>query len=473
MLKGFPSATKAVIFTATIALIILAAQQLYASPSARTWRITHQEPGKPVAPLPASGEPAKSYPLPCRRLPGAEDVVVIMRTGSTEIQDKLPIHFDTTFRCYQDLVIFSDFEETFNGHPVHDVLTSVDQDLKETNIDFEIYNRVRDHGRAALHEDELSGSASFEGSKSGKGDNAGWRLDKWKFLPMMNETLKLRPDKKWYVFVESDSYPVWSNLLQWLEKLDPTKQLYYGSEVQIGPDIFAHGGSVFVMSKSAIEKGAQIYAERQDFWHSFTGNHWAGDCVLGKALNDAGVPLTWTWPMFQGGHPEKMDYTEKKGFDRKLWCVPALSYHHLSGDEFTRLWQFEQDWLQTRFAGADQHRFWKSTDHYSNMLSHRVVFKSFVWPTINSTSGENWNNHSPEAVPDSAGMSFDGCRHMCEDHADCLQYSLGPDGCLISSKTVMLGGPKTGYRSGWMKDRIEIWMSDLDQCKGFEGWVVT
>ena len=480
MLKGYPSKTKAVIFTATAILLFLAAQQLYSSPSEPSWRVTDGQPVTPGEPGEQAASPAEkaeglddSGLLPCQKLPGADDVVVVMRTGATEIQDKLPIHFNTTFRCYRDLIIFSDFEEIFNGYQVHDVLGSVDQGLKESNRDFEIYNRLQNHGHEGLHDDELSGKSSFEGSKSGKNDNPGWRLDKWKFLPMMNETLKIRPDKKWYVFVESDSYAVWSNLLQWLEKLDHTKDLYYGSEVQIGPDIFAHGGSVFIMTRSAIQKGAEIYAEKQDFWHQWTGGHWAGDCVLGKALLEAGVPLIWSWPMFQGGHPEKMDFTEKKGPDKKLWCTPALSYHHLAGPEFTRLWQFEQNWIQTRLDKVIQERSWFAADDYSNVLEHRKVFKEFVWPNITAGQTGFWDNLSPTPIPDSAGVNFEGCHQMCEEHGDCLQFSSSRDSCSLSSREVMLGNPSTDVKSGWMLDRIEKWMEDLDKCKGFEGWSVT
>lgn len=34
-----------------------------------------------------------SSSLPCQRLPGVEDVVVVMRTGASEIKDKLPVGY--------------------------------------------------------------------------------------------------------------------------------------------------------------------------------------------------------------------------------------------------------------------------------------------------------------------------------------------------------------------------------------------
>ena len=473
MLNGYPSRAKAVIITAVVVLLFLAVHVLYSKPELPKWSIVQGEAVVDGQSGPSTTPAEPSDAPPCRRLPGAEDVVVIMRTGATEIQDKLPIHFNTTFRCYKDLIIFSDYEETFQGHPVHDVLGPMAQEIKETNADFGLYLRLLQYGRASLHEDELSGKASFEGSKSGKNDNPGWRLDKWKFLPMMNETLRLQPDKKWYVFVESDSYAVWSNILQWLEKLDPSKPLYYGSEVMIGPDLFAHGGSVFVMSRPAVESGAQYYKEHEEELNSWTAGHWAGDCVLGKTLRDAGVPLTYSWPMFQGGHPDKMDFTDQKGSDRRLWCAPALSYHHFSPTEMPAMWQFEQDWIQShlvKVANSETRRsFW---DDYGSVLEHRDVFKEFVRPDIVADKSE-WSNLSPSLVPNTVGSSFDECREQCELHEDCLQYTSAGNGCFISTKQVMLGERTAGTESGWMMDRIEGWVNGLDDCSGNQGWTVT
>ena len=260
---------------------------------------------------------------PCQELDGGDSVLLVMRTGATEIRDKLPVHINTTFKCYQDLIIFSDYEETFEGHKVHDVLTAVSDDIKLEHPDFVLYQRLLAGGRDVLNQSELSGTKSYESGSVGKTNNEGWNLDKWKFLPMAVRTLELRPDAKWIVFVEPDTYLVWSNLLQWLKKLDPSEPVYYGSEVQIGDDVFAHGGSAFVMSKPALQRAADKYREKPKEWHELTAAHWAGDCILGRALHEAGVPLRWAWPLFQGGNPATMDYKEDKNDQRKLWCAPV------------------------------------------------------------------------------------------------------------------------------------------------------
>lgn len=36
--------------------------------------------------------------VPCQSLKGGQDVLVVMRTGATEIKDKLPAHLNTTVR---------------------------------------------------------------------------------------------------------------------------------------------------------------------------------------------------------------------------------------------------------------------------------------------------------------------------------------------------------------------------------------
>lgn len=511
MLKGFPVRTRAVFLTAAVVLLLLAAHLLTTRPVPTSWRNslstapghtdpesqTHGDETAPAAPLspviveepvvkePVVIEPVVDEPLseeptletmpdvpPCFNLPGSDDITVIMRTGATEIHDKLPAHFNTTFRCYKDLVLFSDFEETFMDHPVHDVLRSVDPGLKESNRDFELYLRLQNHGREGLHADELSGKASFEGGKSGKNDNAGWRLDKWKFLPMMVEILRLRPHQKFYVFLETDSYVVWSNLLKWLENVDPAKPMYAGSEVQIGPDVFAHGGSVFVMTNAAVRKGAAIYEEDQQGWNAWTGGHWAGDCVLGKALHDAGVDLTWAWPMFQGGQPVKMDFTESKGRDKLLWCAPALSYHHFSPLELKAFWDYEQAYIQNQLD-EPKDPGWGLLSDYSDVLHHRDVFREFVLPNITEDT-PSWNNLSPTRLPDTEEHTFEQCRKLCEDDGECLQFNYQQDGCWISSREVMLGQPWGDIRSGWMLDRIEAWMRKLDLgCRGREGWTVS
>lgn len=107
-------------------------------------------------------------------LPGANETLVVMRTGSTEIQDRLPIHLTTTMRRYPDQLIFSDFEESFGPYQIIDALQNVAPSLKEQSPDFELWRRLRKHGRVGLRPEELSGRKVWIDHGTGKALNPGW-----------------------------------------------------------------------------------------------------------------------------------------------------------------------------------------------------------------------------------------------------------------------------------------------------------
>lgn len=292
--------------------------------------------------------------IPCRDLPGADEVLVIMKTGSTELEARLPIQLSTTLRCFPNRMLFSDSAEVYQGQTIVDALESVSPALKDNNADFELYRRLRDHGRKSLSPDELHGmpNETTHETWTGHAENPGWKLDKWKNLPMVNRTLHEYPEMKWYVFIDADTYIVWSSLLDHLATLDHTKPYYSGVEVYIGTVGFAHGGSGFIVSQPAMRMVVQHFKAHQEEFEAFTDGHWAGDCVLGKAFTDAGVKLTSAWPIMQGDYPGIVPYIAPDGrpmppLDARIWCNPTVSYHHMQADMIEDLWQFEQEWLAT------------------------------------------------------------------------------------------------------------------------------
>ena len=285
--------------------------------------------------------------LPCARLPGANDTLVVMRTGATEFQDKVPVHLSTTMRCYPHHMIVADFDEMYQGERIVDVLASVSPEIKEAHPDFSLYRRLRVEGRAALRTTELTGSDSSVSANTGKAENPGWKLDKWKFLPMMNLTLHRHPNMKWYLFVEPDAFVFWATMLQYLGELDHTRPYYLGGQINIGDITFAHGGGGFAVSHEALRRVVEHYIMHKKYWEDFTDGHWAGDCVLGKAFKDAGAPLTYAWPIFQSEDIGVMPYGRVDN-GRRLWCHPTVSYHHLHRDVIDDMWNFEQKWLSRR-----------------------------------------------------------------------------------------------------------------------------
>jgi hypothetical protein len=310
---------------------------------------THSAVRLSQANLPGLEEP-KLTGLPCLNLQGAKDTLVVLRTGSTEIDDRLLVHLSTSLRCFSQYLIFSDLEEQYHGEHIIDALSSVSDDIKASHEDFEIYRRLQHRGRAILDPSELSGSPEAFEKMNGNTQNPGWKLDKWKFMPMINRTMHEHPDMKWYVFIEADTFILWSMLLQYLSLLDHSKPHYMGAGTCLGEQLFAHGGSGFVVSQPALRQVTQHYTAHKAEIEALTEREWAGDYVLGKAFNDAGVQCTDAWPHFQGDYPGLVAYAGPDGrygpaASLREWCVPTISYHHMSSGMIRGLWDFEQQWL--------------------------------------------------------------------------------------------------------------------------------
>lgn len=290
-----------------------------------------------------SSSPATTDHVPssCPPLPGMENILVVIKTGITEAQDKIPVHLRTTLRCIPHKIIVSDFEEEIAGVRTYDVFQNVSESLKQSNIDFALYNRARTGGRTALTSQDHTKVAN---GPSGMSDNPGWKLDKWKFLPMIHTARHVRPDAHWFVFLEADTYPIWPNLLAWLDKFDREEPLYLGNQMQIGPNLFAHGGSGFVLSHKAIHAAADYHTAHVGEWDETTDREWAGDCVLGMLLAKAGVELTWSWPRVTTQSVWEQDML-RDGFGVKPWCHAPFTFHHMTPADVDRFWEFELTWF--------------------------------------------------------------------------------------------------------------------------------
>ncbi|OTA57989.1 glycosyltransferase family 31 protein [Hypoxylon sp. EC38] len=393
---------------------------------------------------------------PCGALKGLEDVFVILRTGASEAPKKLPAHFTTTLRCVPHYAIYSDYEEDIEGHHVYNALDEINPDIIATHSDFEYYRRLQEGGREAFSAQELAQWAAAKNTNGGR-DSPGWRLDKWKFLPLAEKALHQRPDAKWYIFIESDTYMLWQTLLEWLSHFDSSKPHYMGMQMQIGDVVFAYGGGGFAVSNPALKKVVAHRRENLKFYDDFTAAHWAGDCVLGKAMADAGVNLLWSFPTIAGDQPGDMDYNSTFGGQKKPWCYYAASYHHIPPAEYSRFYRFEQNWnMENTFR-----------------LRHRDVFQSYVLPQL-SSERVDWDNLSD--IDESTANSFDDCRKICKSQPDCMQFSFSEQSCKTST-ALKLGHQVPGdsaerVNSGWMMEKVKDYIERMDEICGSESWIL-
>lgn len=297
---------------------------------------SHQEP----PPLEHAVESSEEYQ--CGRLGrDMDDVFVVLKTGATEALDKVPLYLRTMLHCVPHFAIFSDYEETINGVRTYDILRNVSETAMQNAPEFGFYRRLQEVGREGLTEEEWGDN---ENGPFGKTNNPGWKLDKWKFLPMIDTALEIRPDAKWYIFLEADTYMVWPNLVNWLARFDHTLLHYLGSPMQIGEHLFAYGGAGIILSNRAMQRLHSYRARSGLDLERMTSEEWAGDCVLGRALHDVHIPLTWAWPMMLTSRPWELDHFSE-AYGRQPWCHPVISYHHMDAKDMEEMWRFDRAWF--------------------------------------------------------------------------------------------------------------------------------
>jgi hypothetical protein len=395
-----------------------------------------------------------SDPL-CADLNGIEDLAIILKTGSTEIYEKLPIHLITTFKCVEDHLVYSDAPQDFAGEPVRDALALVSKEARAELQDLEQHKLLHEHIG-------LGGDASdLRGDKS-------WHLDKWKFLPMISDAYFTFGDrKKWYFFIEADTYVSLHNLLPWLAELDHKESIFAGAQVMIGQTEFGHGGSGFLLSAGAVKALSTTYRENQKHWEGVVAEDCCGDKVIAEVLKAADPPvrLLRAFPLIQGETLSSLDWSENH------WCRPAVTWHHVDAAGIDKLWQFDHSWRAK--YGATKPILFK--DYYAAFIQPRLIAANGSLP--------DWDNLSGESVSSAKHDSI-ACRSHCEQTESCVQWAWRPDSCKMGSVVHLgwalsnrpalgsaedriekvSGDALQGAVSGWIMERVEAHKEGMGEC---------
>ncbi|KAK4993394.1 hypothetical protein LTR66_006008 [Elasticomyces elasticus] len=393
----------------------------------------------------------------CKNVPGADRVLVILKTGATEIFEKLPEHFLTLFRCTPNYLIYSDLEQTISDHPIHDAIAGVSDHYKNHHEDFELYRQLQQYYREGQDFGKLKG-------------DSGWNLDKWKFLPMLHDVYRKaeRMEAKidWFVYIEADTSLSWNNLLLWLKKMDPGKPHYLGAQNVVGETTFAHGGSGFVMSRTAAKKledarakgGEEETKVWDEKWEKLTSESCCGDEIVARALlKEVGVPLTPSWPLIQGETVSSIDWTDNH------WCALAVTWHHVTPSEVDSLWQFQMNWVEdhgwdTPYLYADvftqfiSRHITVNRTNWNNLSADRKLVKPSVSSDVSPEEFHKLPAHEQRGVD-----GFDECGAACTMDAHCVQWMYAPGRCHLG-KDIRLGKSddreQDHWKSGWVQERV-------------------
>lgn len=167
---------------------------------------------------------AKDAPVSelCRSFPThlLKDIQPVLKSGHGVLHERLPLQLQTASACLDNLIIFSDLEEEFEGHDIMDVIADIPAHLREgekASRQLASYNTLQ----AFAANDSLA-TLNMTNLK-------GHKTDKFKFLPAISRAWRLRPERRWYVFYEDDTYVFWDNVFRLLSHFDPDLPFYFGA----------------------------------------------------------------------------------------------------------------------------------------------------------------------------------------------------------------------------------------------------
>lgn len=147
---------------------------------------TYNESTRPIFPPAAeSTDDDNSVPDLCSNFPQQhlEKVQIILKTG-VALANKNSAHLSSVTSCIRNLLVFSDVAQQVAGRDFIDILASLPAAYAQ-HPDFTAYSAQRE---------------AYQDTGKVPCSSDAWKLDRFKFLPMVNVAYEMRPGASWYVF---------------------------------------------------------------------------------------------------------------------------------------------------------------------------------------------------------------------------------------------------------------------------------
>ncbi|CAN6630568.1 hypothetical protein TRVA0_012S02806 [Trichomonascus vanleenenianus] len=370
---------------------------------------------------------------------GASKIFFLLKTGGSELWNKLPIHFFTTLTKMKHFELYSDSPGSIAGHPIIDAFANMTEEFKKTAQDMEMYRLQKE----VIHDQR----AGFDYSETKL--NAGWTMDKYKNIPIMMHAYLTAPEEvEWFFMMDADTYVMADTLQQWLDKNVPfsgkDKAAYFGSVTVLVSNqyLFAHGGSGILVSRKALDEtiGPIVHDEvkRKQFlakYERMADATCCGDALFGMMLGEESnkaITVSSGYEYcpgykydqgaanrpFQGNTIWDVDVTPDN------WCTPLITFHHASVHDIEVLWEYERVGLGTSERRAH--------------MTFGKLFKDFYLPQLKNGRLKDWDNN---VLDEREGpKTVDECQALCEKEEYCLSYRfVGEESRCFISDSIKLG----------------------------------
>ncbi|KAF1992847.1 glycosyltransferase family 31 protein [Amniculicola lignicola CBS 123094] len=429
--------------------------------------------------LPSDAQRKKAEPTHTPHHVEVDQIVVAINTHASDAYEKVPRMLLLTNTIYHDtLVLLGDLEMDIGAFHVHDVLDRFEMDFLSTQPDLERYRAQLEAARFSL---DLRSLKELDPRKEVETMN---KLDKYKYLRMLERAWELRPDRAWYVFVDMDTFLVRSNLMAWLGEYDAEDPIFFVNPPNAeSPDPFGIGGTTFVLSHTAMRN---FIAEREIIskWESSIADSASGIDILSSAITtELGIVSNMSWPAISGFNPYTIPYGPG------LWCEEVVALHSVPPELATDIWRLQRD----REEYQHIHDPLTFADLWIRFLQHENLSQPRdEWDNLSSGSDNaKWNILFERVEGDEEGKasrgegSWEECRDSCNTNQHCVQFSYSsiamPNfneneetrchlsssmrlGRYVGSHRIGGGGGEGTWKSGWRKDKFEHWARN-QRCK--------
>lgn len=456
-----------------------------------------------------------------------DDVVVVVLTSSTETQASLQSYLNNGLRCFprSSVLLFSEVDDVLpppddspdlGSLKIHSALKHLPSSIISENEEFALQATL-----TTLRSQNLDASSFATHHQITK-------LQKWRLLPAVLQSLVLRPNARWFMVVNTETYVSQHNLHLWLSSFNASEPQYRGGPLLLGSRLFGAIGAGIVLSSSAVKRLAETAAkpipsessssseasvspspirrypvryssesqtnhasERQTHlgkWYLKTAQERWSDMVLATALEDSGIRLNRSFPVLHSLNPWIQDWTEN------VWCRGKVTWGKMNGEMHKTIADMESkflrevSWSNSTVVGRKANAKVNQSSQFDAM-TYGDVFKKVLMPSLLSMQNLTaWNNFASDLAvysreqsqreAKSAWDSAEMCEVACKLRDECVQWVWEPGRCGLG-KSIKYGsaapssdervlfswtGRREGMVSGWNAQRMNKLVEQWADC---------